>query len=836
MAEKDVALLFVENHNFEERLLSIETGLSVQSSDVLETQTDRETLENVAFIDNGLGDLAGAPAQMDEVVEDIYTGDSQLANFLSRPVKIRQYVVPLGESFNNRTFYPWKDFLDNAAIKKKLDYFAYLQGNLHVKAVINATPFIYGEYALSYRPMYNFGRQFDVISTTDSVEAVGLTQRPTIYLESHKNKGGELHLPFFWYKNWLELKSSDATNMGELKLYPLADFRSANGLSLTPPTITIYAWMTDVKLEANTSRLAVQSRDEYGMGPVSRVASAMAGVTRRIEDVPVIGKFAKATTIGASAIAGIASLFGFTNVPVIDDVSPVKNTIFHALASSEIGVPLDKLTLDPKNELTIDNSVCGAPADDELSIVTFGKREAWIAGAEWAQSDAADTELFAANVTPTHCRTQGTGNSTRYLEIPAGLAARLFSNWRGDMVYRIKIVKSQYHQGRLLLTFDPTGTALLTSSPETVVYSEIVDVSTTDEVVVRIPYMAPQSFLRINPGVSRDIAWKGVANSTYYDDYHNGVFRVTVLNPLTGPDATSGVKINVFAYCDNLELANPSDVAYSSSLFAVQSADGGDSLVNVTLGVATSSPKELYAVNFGEDIRSLRSVMRRQSLVGAATSYINWNNSTTDVAGAIFNFWYGIYPPAYGYDPNGRETLTKLVGTGTTKANCVADSPSTIVSSCFVGVRGSYNYSINPIGAFDGEVAVMRDNEPHTSLVEVSANYMLTLMRKPDRITGHCGMAVTNTATQRSLQFSMPFMNKFRFMDTSPSQRNYGVNEDDSQNCNFKVTGTYAHDSPGAATKTFQHAHKIYGGIGVDYSPVFFLQVPWRHLYALPAS
>lgn len=835
-AEKDIALLFVENHSLEERLMSMENRFSVQSADVDNTKTAETTEEVVSFVDNGMGEHVGELATIDEVAKDIYTGDAELASFLSRPVKIATYTIPLGESFNIRELEPWYLFLNNTAIKKKLDYYGYLQGNLHVKAVINSTPFVYGEYAMSYRPIHTFASQCDVITPTDMVEMTGLTQRPTIYLESHKNKGGEMILPFLWYKNWLELNLADTQRMGQLSIYPLAPFESANGLALTPPTVTLYAWMTEAKLAANTGQLAVQSSDSYGKGPVSGVASAVAGISQRLEDIPVIGKFAKATTIGARAIGGIASLFGFTNVPVIEDVKPLKNTPFHGFSSAEISTPMDKLTLDPKNELSVDTRVCGDSGEDDLAITNFAKREAWIAVADWAQTDAVDTWLISANVSPSHCRTQGSPPSRRFLDTPMGLAARLFSNWRGDIVYRIKIVKSQYHQGRLLFTFDPTGTALLTSSPETVVYSEIVDVSTTDEVVVRIPYMAPQSFLRVDPSASRGLAWKGASITAYDPDYHNGIFRITVLNPLTGPDTTSSVKINVFVHAENFELANPSDVAFPSSLFAVQSADTDDSSINVTLGVSTPSPSQLYSVNFGEDVRSLRTVMRRQSLVNTFADYHTFAYAGDDIAATNFEVFYGLYPAACGYDPNGRVTVSQIVGASTAPANCTPDVPSTWVTSCFVGVRGSYNYAVDPLVNTQCEVTVQRRNEPHGILSGKWSALMSYVLRVYRGYTGQAGMSVTHTETQKSLQFVMPFMNKFRFIDTNPANRNYGSAVDDSENNNFVVSALYPIAASATTPKITAHAHRLYGGIGVDYTPVFFLQVPWRWEYETPYS
>jgi hypothetical protein len=135
--------------------------------------------------------------------------------------------------------------------------------------------------------------------------------------------------------------------------------------------VTCYAWATDVELAGLTSGLVLQG-DEYDKaGPISGPATAIASVASKLTDTPIIGSLARATEIGARAVGGIASLFGYSNPPVLNDVMPYQPKAFHSFAAVETGVPMDKLTLDPKNEITVDKSVTGAKPDDELVISHF---------------------------------------------------------------------------------------------------------------------------------------------------------------------------------------------------------------------------------------------------------------------------------------------------------------------------------------------------------------------------------------------------------------------------------------------------------------------------------
>jgi hypothetical protein len=770
------------------------------------------------------------------VVEDIATSSFGLGDFLSRPVRIASYAVALGEPFNQRLLRPWQAFFNTPAIRSKLDNYAFIQADLKIKVVVNSTPFIYGMYGLSYRPLTTFGSQHEITTGgLSDVDRLILTQRPTVYIESHKNKGGELTLPFFYYKNWLPLTLTDTFDMGQLTMYPVAPFTSANGTAIGPVSVLVYAWAENVKLAGNTVNLAVQAQDEYGTGPVSRVASAVSGVSRHLEKVPVIGVFAKATTIGAKAVGAIASLFGFTNVPVIDNVMPFKDQPFHAFASSEIGVPMEKLTLDPKNELTIDPSIAGLPADDELAIAHISKRSGLIRVCTWLQSDVTDTSLFRANVTPTWCRTVGSAPSQYYVDLPMAHLARLFSNWRGDIIVRIVIIKSQYHQGRLRVNYDPIGNIFANPNSETTTITKVIDIETTDYLEFRIPYMQPQSWLRVTPTVQRDTSGNADTNNAYDTDYHNGRFEIRVLNTLTAPVATAGVSLAVYAYAaDNFELANPSDFQTVTSVFAVQSSD--EVYEQYEMGKCTPRPAEIMSVNFGEDIRSMRTLMRRTCLHMA--------EGTRSLVGPVGNSTYGlltrfrknIYPLYYGFDPNSDYDLAGVVGANTAGNRC-KETPYTWMTPLFVGQRGSMNYAFNHVNPKNTKnLLVQRHNEPFdsTGTFEYYAPYngVATIPNSINNLyAGVTGQALQNEQTQTGLQFCIPFMNKFRFCSTSPEDRAAGADYDDSENNNFVVTSTNLEPQvSGSTMQTGAHVFE-YHAIGVDYTPLWFLSTTKRWIY-----
>jgi hypothetical protein len=264
-------------------------------------------------------------------------------------------------------------------------------------------------------------------------------------------------LPFLYPKEWLDITAStNCSSMGQLLLRPMTSLNFANTGVGSPVTVQVFAWAEDVELSGPTVKLAMQSsNDEYGA--ISGPSSAIAHMAGMLEEAPVIGPYATATRMIANTTKDVARMFGFTNVPVVDDVHSFTPQPFPQFASPEIGTAIEKLTLDPKNELTIDSRSVGLDTGDELLVKKFTERESYITQFNWAVSAAPDDLLFATNVTPYMERiVAGTGQTIVQMT-PMSLVGRMFSYWRGDIKFRFKFNCSQYHKGRVRISWDPVG-------------------------------------------------------------------------------------------------------------------------------------------------------------------------------------------------------------------------------------------------------------------------------------------------------------------------------------------------------------------------------------------
>lgn len=120
-----------------ERFTNLKYTFTMQSSDILDNE------ETVTFIDEKVGEEAGFMAQMDPVVSNDAAESTDLARFLARPVRIANFTWNESDAAGTiRVYNPWRLFFDDTRIKKKLDNFAFLQCDLRVKVIINASPFL----------------------------------------------------------------------------------------------------------------------------------------------------------------------------------------------------------------------------------------------------------------------------------------------------------------------------------------------------------------------------------------------------------------------------------------------------------------------------------------------------------------------------------------------------------------------------------------------------------------------------------------------------------------------------------------------------------------------
>jgi hypothetical protein len=91
-------------------------------------------------------------ATSDETTELSGFSDADLGNFLSRPVKIKEYQWTPSAALSVTRFNPWTEFFGNPDVLDKINRYRNLRCNLRLKVLVNGNSFYYGRALLSYNP------------------------------------------------------------------------------------------------------------------------------------------------------------------------------------------------------------------------------------------------------------------------------------------------------------------------------------------------------------------------------------------------------------------------------------------------------------------------------------------------------------------------------------------------------------------------------------------------------------------------------------------------------------------------------------------------------------
>lgn len=558
--------------------------------------------------------------------------ENNLEDFFSRPIRI------IDESWEVNTdffleFNPWTLFFQDARVANKICNFKLLAAKMHIKVFINGNSFFYGRIICSYSP-YPAYTQYS-INSVNNFDYMILSQLPHCYMSPSSSTGCEMEIPMLSHHNALDIPSRSWERLGTIYMKSIGPLSTMNG-STTPVNVTVFAWATNVTYGGLTSidpsSLSPQS-DEYIVKPVSRIASAVADASLYFAHVPFIGKFARATNIGASAVSAIANLFGFSKPPILDTTVVVRHAKRN-LAVTNAQDDVHKLSLDIKQEVTVDPRVVGATPHDEMSILNLAMRPSYVTTFTWDTSNSADDLLFNMVVDPCITSSYLPDNGS-FLLTPSAMVTFPFKFWRGSIKYKFDVVCSPFHKGRLRILHEPTG-HLSSLSEFNVNRSMVIDITDGSCFEFCVPWAQHHTFRQHAPfGLYGDSLYKdgGFCTFPYFDRCSNGTISVIVLNNLTNSTPGFGEALTVIvtqSVCSDFEVAVPSYHDLSSMRYTPdpnwtagvvpqpeQSTwDYDPQSMEMISSEVSKIPSNDHAdlIYFGESVRSIRSLLKRYCL------------------------------------------------------------------------------------------------------------------------------------------------------------------------------------------------------------------------------
>jgi hypothetical protein len=370
--------------------------------------------------------------------------------------------------------------------------------------------------------------------------------------------------------------------------------------------------------------------DEYEEpGPVSQIATAVSTVSNLLSDVPIIGRFAKATGWAAGKIGSLATMFGWSKPVLLEKPVFTKQQIYTNGAVCSGSETISKLSVDPKQEVTIDPSLCTGSLEDELALSKIASTESFLCSTTWTVDDVALTDyLFESCCTPMLHNGFSYGSSSFAMQPTAmAFAATPFSWWRGSITFRIEVVCSKFHRGKLLIMFEPNIAQYSLARTNITVLNQqnsvILDIQESQDIEFTVEWASDKNFLAVATSDSNvNEYWENsgtapgdvTANETIRSF---GIFSIQCLNELVQPTDASVVPINIYVKCNDLNVGDPSAKYIPDKRRLIFSEAN---MLEDTIVPTGADNTDINLLHFGEKILSFRTLLKRYQGVGVWVS------------------------------------------------------------------------------------------------------------------------------------------------------------------------------------------------------------------------
>jgi hypothetical protein len=482
---------------------------------------------------------------------------------------------------------------------------------------------------------------------------------------------------------------------------------------------------------------------------------------------------------------------------------------------------------------------------------------------QWTQTDAADDLLWNCRVSPYLYNTlQDELHFT-----PMCLMATMFRYWKGSIKFRFQVVCSDFHKGRMVISFDPNAASV--GVQYNTKYNRIIDLATDKDFEIVVGWGQAEPFLNRFEPTSTALIFSDTQILGYTpNNTFNGVLQLNVVNRLVSPATNAPIRVNVYvSMCDDYKFGAPNqDVLNSLSYFTevTQSAaqiDGSEDVVlesqsgstdnsgipnadientavpmedkptnpKETMHIADTAPvvDHTYDVFFGESPQSLRDLFKRYTLNrvwcverGAARAMAQIRNKDL--------------PTFHGYDPNGVD-----VATNGAKCTVNQNGPLNFFLPCFAGWRGGVRrkYYFQG-GAFNDKFPNIQrltnlnetprlviTSNSYTTPGEVTKNY--TQIYAP---RGFNGQATTSTDQNRAIEVQLPYYNNERFNSSRIiAARNLACSS------HILYVNVDKLESPDSTNESLDSTVQELTSVGEDFSLFFWTGVPILYNYDVTA-
>jgi len=617
-------------------------------------------------------------------------------DFLSRPIVVSAvsslWSTTQAQATQLATYNFPDSLITNIMYQEKLKGFVGLRGTLNVRVQVNSQPFQAGRLMLQYIPYAQY--MPDRVTTINST-LQGRSGCPRVDLDLSVGTEVTMEIPYVSPHAFYNLVTAQGS-FGSIYLVVYSPLQDSTGASSVE--YTVWAWLTNVEIEyptgapinttfgpriaAEVERADVQMElkqladNKSPSAGVGKIASGLQDLSR----IPIVGNMFTHPAWISSKAANLLKLLGYSKPTSQGMVCESKLRTQVRMANYNGVDASHKLALACDNEIETQPGLAGTSID-EMALSRIVSIPNYWSTFSWPTATTTGT-LYQDYVTPTKIKPISSIITNRVVTTHMGYTANTFGLWRGSLIYTFKFVKTQFHSGRLMISFFPFAYNVdLTTSNGDVnkCYRMIVDLRDSTEVSFTVPYVSSRPWMNTTRPGSTIL---GASNQFLYTAA-TGVIQVDVLNQLKATSTVVG-NINVLvevAGGPDLKFANPTCpnyVPYSGLLTAasdfevIEKADvqvfmGTDESIQrneaqmgqVPASIDSQSIESNWAPEalcIGEKVMSVRQLIKRFGIVSSPTQQTATilviapfsvsppqSNTTSLQAVPQFEYWYSIY-------------------------------------------------------------------------------------------------------------------------------------------------------------------------------------------------
>jgi len=446
--------------------------------------------------------------------------------------------------------------------KNKLDGFTSFRATCVLSLEINAQPFQCGRLILVAVPMPQLllDRAKFILSNVTLAQTVNHVQ-----MDINKQSVVLLRVPFLSPFNSYDLINAqyDWAQIAVLVYSPL------NEVEAVPLSCELWSWFEDIELGAPTSGVCpIPAQEQGGKVPAKSGSSGSGGfrappkeaspkAVQSARSNESNGVFASSVqsfagrlstactnTIGgiATAVGAVANFLGWSKPQLSHAGDSVLIRPTEYFGNTDGIDHSQVLSLNVMNNIESFNDLCGTDLD-ECSFEFIKRIPQFVASFKFSASNKNGDKLFTTFVAPTYfvpgsyfirprdpSATPTSYNSAFVWSQPNSLCYAIspFAYWTGSLVYTLRFVKTDYHSGRVEVSYHPFVNTIRANRYQ-YVYRVIVDLRENSEASFTVPFISAQPWKAIN--ASFGPLSPGVPSDTYLRTF-TGIFYVRAITPL----------------------------------------------------------------------------------------------------------------------------------------------------------------------------------------------------------------------------------------------------------------------------------------------------------------